>query len=347
MTQSNKQIVLASRPFGLPKSTNFSIQEVPIPSINDGQVLCRTIYLSLDPYMRGRMNDGKSYSEPVQLGEVMVGGTVSVVIDSKSSDYVVGDFVLGSNGWQEYAACDVDGLVKLEKDHKALTFALGVLGMPGFTAYVGLLDIGMPKAGETVVVSAASGAVGSVVGQIAKIKGCRVVGVASSNAKCEFVVKKLGFDDCVSYKSDNYQAQLHKACPDGVDIYFENVGGRVLDGVLGLLNVGARIPLCGCISYYNLTELPRGGDNTPLLIRSLLVNRVKLQGFIISEHEDRKDEFLKDMRQWIGEGKIKYREDIIDGLVQAPSVFKAMFNGKNFGKQLIRVADDLSTMITD
>ncbi|MCB1755852.1 MAG: NADP-dependent oxidoreductase [Gammaproteobacteria bacterium] len=340
MSLTNRQILLATRPAGMPISTNFSFVQTEVPTPGEGQILGRTIYLSLDPYMRGRMNEGKSYSPPVGIGEVMIGGTVSEVVDSKHPGFSIGDIVLNENGWQDYAVSDGEGVRKLDPGFGPLSNALGVSGMPGLTAYVGLLDIGKPKAGETVVVSSAAGAVGSVVGQIARIKGCRVVGVAGSPAKCDYVVKELGFDDCINYKSDGFVAQLQNACPDGVDIYFESVGGRVLEGVTGLLNVGARIPLCGMISYYNLRELPPGPDRTPLLMRSLLINRVSLQGFIVFDHFHRQADFLKDMQAWLASGDVVYREDVVDGLENAPEAFKGMLMGKNFGKQVIRVARD-------
>ena len=339
MTLTNKQILLRSRPVGLPKSTNFSFVQTAAPEPGEGEVLLKTLYLSLDPYMRGRMNDGKSYAEPVAIGGVIVGGTVSQVAKSHHGDFTEGDIVLSENGWQEYAISDGSGLRKLDPAHKPLSHALGVTGMPGLTAYVGLLDIAQPKAGETVVVSAAAGAVGSVVGQLARIQGCRVVGVAGSPAKCDYTVNELGFDACVNYKSDSFAGQLANACPDGVDVYFESVGGRVLEAVSSLLNVGARIPLCGGISYYNLTELPPGPDRTPLLMRSLLVNRVTVRGFIIFDHYDRMPEFLKDMNGWLKNGDVVYRETVTNGLENAPEAFKGMLMGKNTGKQIVKVAE--------
>lgn len=340
MSLINQQVILASRPVGLPKSTNFNLVQSDLPEPDDNEMLCKTLYLSLDPYMRGRMNEGKSYAESVELGDVMVGATVSEVMVSNNPEYKMGDIILSQGGWQEYSVSNGVDARKIDfDDGVSASYALGIMGMPGLTAYVGLLDIGQPKEGDTVVVSAAAGAVGSIVGQIAKIKGCRVIGVAGSPAKCKHVVKKLGFDDCINYKSDGFADQLANACPDGVDIYFESVGGRVLGGVLGLLNVGARVPVCGGISYYNLTELPPGPDKTALLMRSLLINRVKMQGFIIFDHYDREAEFLKDMAAWISNGDIKYYEDIASGLANTPEAFKGMLMGKNVGKQIIKVAD--------
>lgn len=346
MSLINQQVLLASRPVGLPKSTNFSLVQSELPEPDDNEILCKTLYLSLDPYMRGRMNEGKSYVESVEINDVMVGATVSEIMVSNHPEYKMGDIVLTEGGWQEYSISDGEGVRKIDFDDDiSMSYALGIMGMPGLTAYVGLLDIGQPKKGDTVVVSAAAGAVGSIVGQIAKLKGCRVIGVAGSPAKCKHVVSKLGFDDCINYKSDGLAAHLANACPDGVDVYFESVGGRVLGAVIGLLNVGARMPVCGGISYYNLTELPPGPDKTALLMRSLLINRVKMQGFIVFDHYDREEAFLKDMTAWIKNGDIKYSEDVVKGLANTPEAFKGMLMGKNLGKQLIKVSDVQSPII--
>ncbi len=346
MSLINRQVLLATRPVGLPKSTNFSLVQSDLPEPDDNEMLCKTLYLSLDPYMRGRMNEGKSYVDPIEIGDVMVGATVSEVIVSNHREYKMGDIVLTQGGWQEYSISNGDDTRKIDfDDDTSLSYALGVLGMPGLTAYVGLLDIGQPKEGDTIVVSAAAGAVGSVVGQIAKLKGCKVIGIAGSPAKCNHVVKELGFDDCINYKSDGLAAQLANVCPDGIDVYFENVGGRVLDAAIGLLNVGARVPVCGGIAYYNLTELPPGPDRTALLMRSILINRVKMQGFIIFDHYDRQAEFTKDMSVWLKNGDIKYSEDIVDGLANAPETFKGMLMGKNLGKQIIKVASPGATIV--
>jgi hypothetical protein len=331
----NRQIVLRSRPIGAPRPADFALVETPLPRPGDGQVLCRTIYLSLDPYMRGRISAARSYARSVELGQVIVGGTVSEVVESRASGLAPGDIVLGYDGWQEYAVASASALRRLDPGGPPIATALGVLGMPGLTAYVGLLDIGQPQAGQTVVVSAASGGVGSVVGQIAKIKGCRVVGVAGAREKCEWVVKELGFDACVSHRESDLLGVLGKACPAGIDVYFENVGGEVLKAVLRLINVGARIPLCGLISQYNAVEPPPGPD-----LRPLLFNRARLQGFIISDHLDRVPDFLRDATQWLREGRLKYREDIVEGLARAPEAFIGLLDGRNFGKLLVRVSPD-------
>lgn len=336
-----RAIVLNSRPVGAPTAENFRWCETPMPVPADGQLLLRTLYLSLDPYMRGRMSDAKSYAEPVGIGEVMVGGTVSRVQASKHPDFKQGDMVLGFSGWQDHALSDGSGLSKLDPQMKQPSLALGVLGMPGFTAYMGLLDIGQPKAGETVVVAAASGAVGSVVGQIARLKGCRSVGIAGGAEKCRYVVEQLGFDACIDHHSANFAAELAAACPRGIDVYFENVGGAVFDAVLPLLNVSARVPVCGLIANYNDTALPPGPDRLGLLARTLLTRRIKMQGFIIfDDYGHRYGEFLPQMSQWLQEGKIKFREDIVDGLDQAPQAFIGLLKGDNFGKLVVRVASE-------
>jgi NADPH-dependent curcumin reductase len=331
----NRQIVLRSRPEGNPTADNFEMVRVAIPPLTDGSVLRRTIYLSLDPYMRGRMSDAESYAASVAIQQVMVGHTVSQVVESRNSAFSAGDVVAGYDGWQDFGLSNGRELRKLDPAGAPISTAIGTLGMPGLTAYVGLLDIGQPKPGETVVVSAASGAVGSVVGQIAKIKDCRAVGIAGSPEKCQYVVDELGFDACVNYKADSFRDDLAKACPSGIDIYFENVGGAVFAAVLKLLNVNARIPLCGLIADYNATALP----STPNL-RPLLVKRALIQGFIVLDHNDRAAAFQKDCGTWLREGRLKYREDIIDGLEQAPTALTKLFSGTNFGKLIIRVSDD-------
>jgi hypothetical protein len=332
----NRRIVLKRRPVGAPTPEDFELVEAPVEAPRDGQVLTRTIYLSLDPYMRGRMEgSGRSYATPVALGQVMVGGTVGEIVESRHPGFAPGDLVLGYDGWQSYAGSSGAGMRKLDPAVAPISTALGVLGMPGMTAYVGLLDIGRPQAGETVVVSAASGAVGAVVGQIARIKGCRVVGIAGAEAKCRYVVDELGFDACVSHLAADLATQLQKACPSGIDVYFENVGGAVLDAVLTLINVNARIPLCGLISQYNVTQAPAGPN-----LRALLVNRALLKGFIISDHMDRLPDFLRDASQWMREGRLKYREDVVDGLENAPRAFIGLLEGRNFGKLLVRVGAD-------
>jgi NADPH-dependent curcumin reductase CurA len=334
-TTVSRQIVLRSRPVGMPKPGDFELVESPVPPPKDGEVLCRTIYLSLDPYMRGRISGARSYAQSVEPGQVIVGGTVGQVLESKHPGLATGDIVLGYDGWQSHAVSKGGGLRKLDSKQAPISTALGVLGMPGMTAYVGLLDIGQPKPGETVVVSAASGAVGSAVGQIAKIKGARAVGVAGSQDKCDYVVRELGFDACVNYKTADLPAALRAACPSGIDVYFENVGGDVLRAVMTLLNQNARIPLCGLISEYNATE-PTPGPN----LRPLLFNRALVKGFIVSDHMARMGDFLKDCSGWVREGRLKYREDIVVGLEKAPAAFIGLLQGKNFGKLLVRVGED-------
>jgi len=339
---SNRQIVLASRPQGAPVPENLRLETTDMPRPGDRQVLLRTVYLSLDPYMRGRMNDAESYSVPVAIGEVMDAGTVSRVVESKHPDYKAGDWVLNYGGWQDYSLADGKDLKKLTDDLLAHpSWALGILGMPGFTAYMGLMDIGQPKAGETVVVAAASGAVGSVVGQVAKLQGCHTVGIAGGQDKCRYAVDILGFDACIDRHDDDFAQRLAQACPNGIDIYFENVGGAVFDAVMPLLNTSARIPLCGLISQYNMPSLPKGQDRLSLLMSLLLRKRIRLQGFIImQDYAHRYDEFIQAMVPWVNEGKIQMREDRVDGLENAQQAFIGLLQGKNFGKLVIRVGND-------
>lgn len=335
---TNRQFVLNSRPQGAPVPENFRLENTPLPTPGNGQVLLRTVYLSLDPYMRGRMNDAPSYAPPVALDEVMVGGTVSRVMVSHHPDFSAGDWVVSYCGWQDYGLSDGTGLIPLGKNPEKPSLALGVLGMPGFTAYMGLLDIGQPKPGETVVMAAATGAVGSVVGQIAKLKGCRVVGVAGGPEKCRIGVETFGFDACIDHHAEDFKKQLTEACPQGIDVYFENVGGKVFDAVLPLLNVKARIPVCGLIAHYNDTRLPKGPNRLPILMQSLLVRRIKAQGFIIFEdYGSRYSEFADVMGPWVKEGKIKVLEDIVDGLEAAPDAFIGLLTGNNLGKLVVRV----------
>ena len=292
----NQRIVLASRPAGAPTPENFRLERVALPELADGQVLLKTLYLSLDPYMRGRMSDAPSYAAPVEIGEVMTGGAVSRVERSLNPKFHEGDLVVGSTGWQSHSISDGRDIIPLPSGLPSPSMALGVLGMPGMTAYMGLMDIGQPKEGETLVVAAASGAVGSVVGQVAKIKGLRVVGVAGGAEKCRYVVEELGFDACIDHKSPNFADELAKACSEGIDIYYENVGGKVFDAVLPLLNPKARIPLCGLIASYNAHEAPTGPDRLPQLQRTLLTKRVRIQGFIVfDDYGDRQPEFVSAM----------------------------------------------------
>jgi len=340
-TSRHRRWVLASRPHGEPVQDNFRLEEGDIPTPGNGQLLLRTVYLSLDPYMRGRMSDAPSYSPPVEIGATMVGGTVSRVEQSNHADYKTGDWVLSYSGWQNYEVSDGQGLVKLGDSLAHPSWALGILGMPGFTAYMGLLDIGQPKAGETLVVAAATGPVGATVGQIGKIKGCRVVGVAGGSEKCRHAVETLGFDVCLDHRAEDFAEQLVKACPEGIDVYYENVGGKVFDAVLPLLNTSARVPVCGLVSGYSATELPAGPDRLPLLMGTLLKKRIRMQGFIIGQdYGHRIGEFQADMGQWINDGSIKYREQVTDGLENAPETFIGMLKGKNFGKVVIRVGTD-------
>jgi NADPH-dependent curcumin reductase CurA len=329
----NQQVLLASRPQGPVTERNFRLVESAMPTLGEGEVLVRNLYLSLDPYMRMRMDAGKSYAPAVQLGEVMVGGTVGEIIESKDARYSKGEIVSGRLGWQLYAATPASGLRKVDTRGASISTALSVVGMPGVTAWYGLLRIGEPVPGETVVVSAASGAVGSVVGQVARLKGCRAVGIAGGEAKCRYVVEELGFDACIDYKSETFASSLRTATPDGIDIYFENVGGRILDTVLPLLNAFARIPFCGYISEYDAVA-PYGVRQ----LRSLLVSRARLQGFIISEHMEIWDEALADLSGWLAAGRLSYRETIAQGLENAPGAFIGMLSGRNFGKQLVKLA---------
>ncbi len=338
MTQpTNRQIVLASRPVGAPTADNFALTQSDIPTPAQGEILLRSVYLSLDPYMRGRMSDAKSYAEPVGIDEVMVGGTVCQVEASNHAEFEVGEWVLAYTGWQDYALSDGEGLIKLGKQPSHPSYALGVMGMPGFTAYMGLLDIGQPKEGDTLVVAAATGAVGSMVGQIGKLKGCRVIGIAGGEEKCQFAKDTLGFDECIDHKAADFAEQLAKVCHNGIDIYFENVGGKVFDAVMPLLNTGARIPLCGLISQYNATSLPEGPDRMSMLMAQLLIKRIKMQGFIIfDDYGHRYGEFAADMTQWLAQGKIHYREHLVQGLENAPDAFIGLLEGKNFGKMVVQ-----------
>lgn len=337
----NLRVVLASRPVGRPKATDFRVERAPIPEPAEGQVLLEVQTLSLDPYMRWRVSDEKSYAEPMQIGDVMVGGTVARVKTSRHPEWREGDIVLSSAGWQRYALSDGSGLRRLDPAMAPPSTSLGVLGMPGLTAYVGLLNIGQPKPGETVVVAAASGAVGSVVGQIARIKGARVVGIAGGSEKCAFVKEELGFDVVVDHHAPDFAQKLAEACPDGIDVYFENVSGHVWDAVLPLLNDFARVPVCGLIANYNDGPAERRGpDRLPATMREILSRRITMQGFIVFDFpKEQEDEFLRVAGQWIREGKLRWREDVVDGLEQAPEALIGLLEGKNFGKLVVRVGD--------
>ncbi len=329
----NQRIVLASRPEGWVTEQNFELQTAAMPQPRDGEVLVKNAYLSLDPYMRGRMNEGKSYAAKQEIGEVMIGGTVGEVIESKNPKFAAGDQVLGMFGWQQYGLSDGKGLNKIDASRVPMSAYLGVLGMPGVTAWIGLLDICQPRAGETVAVSAASGAVGSVVGQIAKLKGCRAVGIAGGRQKCDYVVKELGFDACVDYKAGALNEDLKAAVPGGIDCYFENVGGVILDAALRRMNAFSRIAVCGLISQYNATE-PYGVKT----FQSILTNRIKVQGFIVSDRMELWAKALPELVGWVAAGKIKYRESVTQGLENAPRAFIGLLKGENFGKQLVKLA---------
>ncbi|MFF3854280.1 NADP-dependent oxidoreductase [Micromonospora sp. NPDC002575] len=339
MTQS-RAVVLASRPVGEPVHSNLRLETRTLPAVGQGQVLLRTIYLSLDPYMRGRMNASRSYAKPVEVGEVMEGGTVCEVIESASPSFRPGDIVLAHSGWQTYAVQDGRSLRRIDPARGPVSTALGVLGMPGFTAYVGLVEIGRVRPGETLVVAAATGAVGSVVGQIAKIQGARTVGIAGGASKMAWL-RELGFDVALDHRSPAFRSELSQAVPAGVDVYFENVGGAVWDAVFDHLNDFARVPVCGLISQYNETSAPAGPDRLPRLMSAINTKRLVVQGFtqrdFVSTHYAA---FQRDMSAWLSTGRIKYREDFVDGLDNAPEAFFGLLKGRNFGKLIVRIGDD-------
>ncbi|MHB8580835.1 MAG: NADP-dependent oxidoreductase [Ignavibacteriaceae bacterium] len=333
--QNNRQIILINRPDGMPDESCFKLITSSIPQPTNGQVLIRTCYISVDPYMRGRMNDRKSYVPPYQLNEVMNGGVVGEVIESKSNNFFNGDFLVGNLGWQDYSIAGEKEVRKINPVIAPVTTALGVLGMPGLTAYFGLLEIGQPQQGETVVVSGAAGAVGTIVGQIAKIHGCRVVGIAGSDKKTKYLIDELGFDNAINYRTIlNLKQALMGACPEGVDIYFDNVGGEISDAVLSLINNNARIPLCGQISLYNETQIPIG----PRIQPQLLTHSALMKGFIVSNYTERFEDGIRLLSHWIKEIKLKYSEDIIHGLENTPKAFIRLFTGENLGKQLVKVS---------
>ena len=336
----NRQIVLAQRPVGMPDENTLRLQETAIPEAGQGEMLLRTVYLSLDPYMRGRMNDAKSYAEPVKIDEVMTAQVVAEIVTSNIDGFEAGEFVLAGSGWQDYAISNGEGVMNLGKTPSNPSWSLGIMGMPGYTAYAGLLKIGEPKPSETVVVAAASGPVGATVGQIAKIKGCRVVGIAGGAEKCAHVVNNLGFDACIDHKASDFAAQLKSACTDGIDVYFENVGGKVLYAVLPLLNAFARMPVCGVVSWYNLTGLPEGMDFGPAIMGTILRMKVKVQGFIIFDSfgKDTYKEFVSDMTQWLAESKVSYKEQTVHGLENAPAALNELLVGKSFGKMVVKVS---------
>ena len=337
--QKSKHVVLASRPEGAPTPDNFRIEEAELPPLKDGEVLLRIVYLSLDPYMRGRMNAGKSYSSATEIGTVMEGGTVAKVIESRHEKFAPGDLVLSFSGWRTHAVAKGSTLRKLDPSAAPPSTALGVLGMPGFAAYSGLLTLGRPAAGETIVVAAASGPVGSVVGQIARIKGARAVGIAGGPKKCAFVRDELGFDAAVDHRAHDFAAQLAAACPNGIDVYFENVGGAVWDAVFPLLNNFGRVPVCGLVSQYNTSGPGAGPDRVPLLMQEILAKSLTLRGFTQREFIDQRPAFYKEMANWIETGRVRYREDFVDGLEAAPEALIGLLEGRNFGKLIVRVSN--------
>ena len=340
VTQHTTRILLVRRPKGAPVPEDFRLDEAPIPALQPGEALVRTIWLSLDPYMRGRMNDGPSYAAPVQLGEVMQGECVGQVEASRADGLAAGDFVRGHGGWQSRFVLPATKLTRLDPNEAPLSTALGVLGMPGFTAYVALQTIAEPKTGETVVIGAASGAVGAIAGQLAKLRGCRVVGVAGGADKCRYVVDELGFDACLDRREPDLAGRLKATCPDGVDVYVELVGGELLWAVLPLFNLHARIPVIGAISWYNLASLPDGPDRSPLLWRNILTKRLHVQGMIVYDDAELEPEFRRTTLPWVRSGRLKFKEDVIAGLENAPAALIGMLEGRNFGKLLVQVSDD-------
>ena len=335
MSNINRQFVLASRPVGLPRESDFKMIETPLPDLKDGELLVRAMYLSVDPYMRGRISGVKSYAAPVEIGGIIVGGGIARVVESKNPAFAPGDIVDIYMGWQEYAISNGKGLRKLDPSMAPVSTGLGVLGMTGLTAYFGLLDVCDPKPGQTVVVSGAAGAVGSIVGQIAKIKGCRTVGIAGDDDKVAWILKECGYDAAFNYKTtENYSAKLKELCPNGIDVYFDNVGGGITDAVFGQLNVGARISICGQISQYNNTKVEMG----PRLLGALIVARAKVQGFLVSDYAARFGPALVEMAGWLKAGKLNYREDIVDGFENLPAAFIGLLQGENTGKRLVKVS---------
>ncbi len=338
MATTNRQITLASRPTGMVSESNFRLVEMPVPKPGDNEVLLKILYLSVDPYMRGRMRDAPSYVAPLQIGEVMCGGTVAEVVESRNPRFEVGDIVESYSGWQEYAIAgdkEASTLRKIDPRWAPVSTALGILGMPGLTAYFGLLDIAQPKAGETVLVSGAAGAVGSVAGQIAKIVGCRTVGIAGSDEKVKLLTSEFGYDAAFNYKTTtDYPAKLKELCPNGIDVYFDNVGGEITDAAFMLLNTKARVSLCGQISQYN-SEKPETG---PRLLWHLIVKQARAEGFLVFQFAGRYREGIERMEQWLREGKLKYRETVVEGIEDAPRAFISLFKGENIGKELVKVA---------
>ncbi|MEM9403853.1 MAG: NADP-dependent oxidoreductase [Pseudomonadota bacterium] len=339
---ASTRVVLASRPDGAAKVNNFRVETADKPVAGDGEILLRSIYLSLDPYMFGRMSASKNYAASVDIDAVMIGSSVCQVEQSNNDEFVVGDWVVAPTGWQQYAVSNGEGVRNLGQDPQHPSYALGVLGMPGFTGYMGILEVGKAAEGDTVVVAAATGPVGSTVGQVAKIKGCRVVGVAGGSDKCRHAKEALGFDECIDHRADDFAEQLKAACPDGIDVYFENVGGKVFDAVLPLLNAGARIPVCGLMSFYGSPELPEGPDRTPQFMRTVLVKKLRIQGFVtMQDYPSHMPAFREQMAEWLAEGKIHYTENRVRGLENAPEAFIGLLHGTNFGKLIVEVNDPL------
>lgn len=337
MTQQiNRQIVLAARPTGYPALSDFKLLQSDTPKPAEGQVLIRGLWLSLDPYMRGRMREAAGYAPSVEIGQVMVGGTVGEVIESRTPTFAAGDIVQCQLGWQEFGLSDGLGLRKIDPELGPVSTALGVLGMPGMTAYFGLLDVGAPEPGDTVVVSTAAGAVGQIVGQIARIMGCRVVGIAGTQEKVDYIVNDLGFDYGINYKTENVEAAIANVCPDGVDVYFDNVGGHITDAVMQHINTGARISVCGQISQYNLEE----PELAPRSMGLLVTNQARMEGFLVTKFAGRFDEARHRMARWVDSGALRYREDVVVGLEKAPDAFIGMMNGENFGKLLVKVSGE-------
>ena len=332
------QVVLASRPHGVPVKENFAFETVKLPEPKSGEVLIKILYLSLDPYMRQRMSDAPSYDKPVAIGDVMIGGTVGEVVSSNHKDFKKGDKVLSASGWKSYSIEKGENLKKLDNFDAPLSTALGILGMPGFTAYAGMRNIGKPKKGETVVVAAATGTVGAMVGQLAKIAGAKAVGIAGGPEKCAFGRDVLGFDVMLDHRSTDFAERLAKACPEGIDVYYENVGGKVWDAVFPLLNPFARIPVCGLIAQYNgFNNVKHDVDRLPELMNAILIKSMLVRGFIEREFEQQRPEFIVQAQEWLRQGHLKYREDIIEGLENAPEAFIGLLQGKNFGKVIIRL----------
>ena len=340
MTTST-QILLAQRPVGEPGDDTYSFVETDLPPLEDGQLLLRVVYLSLDPYMRGRMSDAPSYAPPVEVGGLMVGATVCVVEESRNPSYTAGDVVLSYSGWQSHAISDGSNLRTIDPSVAPVSTALGVLGMPGFTAYAGLLEIGKPQQGETVVVAAATGPVGSAVGQIARLKGARAVGIAGGPQKKQALIDDFGFDVALDHRSPDFAAELKAAVPDGIDVYFENVGGHVQREVFKRMNLYGRVPVCGLVADYNATAAPEGPDRLPGFMGTVLRKSLTVRGFIQTEFvSSHTRDFVRDMSGWVADGSVRYREDVVDGLEAVPEAFRGLLAGRNFGKSVVRVSED-------